>query len=158
METNKKKIRGFELVREDMRKNKVKCILLPKRSTKHSAGYDFFLPRNVSILPHDSAFVWADVKAYMQEDEVLLLHIRSSIGKRGIILSNCTGIIDSDYYSNHTNDGNIGIMLRNMTDEVVELMGGEKIMQGIFTKYLIAYNDNATEERIGGIGSTGKGN
>lgn len=33
-------------------------------------------------------------------------------------------------------------------DEVVELMGGEKIMQGIFTKYLIADNDNATEERI----------
>lgn len=28
---------GLELVREDMRKNKVKCILLPKRSTKHSA-------------------------------------------------------------------------------------------------------------------------
>lgn len=156
METNKK-IRGFELVREDMRKNKVKCILLPKRSTKNSAGYDFFLPKNVAILPHDSAFVCTDVKAYMQEDEVLLLHIRSSIGKRGIVLSNCTGIIDSDYYSNPTNDGNIGIMLRNMTDEVVELMGGEKIMQGIFTKYLIADNDNATEERIGGIGSTGKG-
>ena len=157
MKTNKK-IRGFELVREDMRKNKVKCILLPKRSTKHSAGYDFFLPKNVAILPHDSAFVWTDVKAYMQEDEVLLLHIRSSIGKRGIVLSNCTGIIDSDYYSNPTNDGDIGIMLRNMTDDVIELMGGEKIMQGIFTKYLIADNDNATEERIGGIGSTGKGN
>ena len=44
-----------------------------------------------------------------------------------------------------------------MTDEIVELMGGEKIMQGIFTKYLISDNDNATEERIGGIGSTGKG-
>ena len=93
----------------------------------------------------------------MQEDEVLQLHIRSSIGKRGIILSNCTGIIDSDYYSNPSNDGNICIMLRNMTDEIVELMGGEKIMQGIFTKYLIADNDNATEQRVGGIGSTGKG-
>ena len=50
------------------------------------------------------------------------------------------------------------ILLRNMTDDVIELMGGEKIMQGIFTKYLIADNDNATEERIGGIGSTGKWN
>ena len=73
------------------------------------------------------------------------------------VLAKALDIIDSDYYSNPTNDGNIGIMLRNMTDEVVELMGGEKIMQGIFTKYLIADNDNATEERIGGIGSTGKG-
>ena len=151
------RIRGFELVKEDAIQNKVKCILLPKRSTKNSAGYDFFLPKNVAILPHNTILLWTDVKAYMQEDEVLQLHIRSSIGKRGIILSNCTGIIDSDYYSNPSNDGNIGIMLRNMSNEIVELMGGEKIMQGIFTKYLIADNDNATEERIGGIGSTGKG-
>lgn len=152
-----KKTRGFEHVKEDMRKNKVKCILLPKRSTKFSAGYDFFLPKNIAVLPHDSIFVWTDVKAFMQEDEVLQLHIRSSVGKRGIILSNCTGIIDSDYYSNPSNDGNIGIMLRNMTDEVIELMGGEKIMQGVFMKYLVTDDDSATEERIGGIGSTGKG-
>lgn len=151
------RIRGFELVKEEARQNKVKCILLPMRSTKFSAGYDFFLPKNVAILPHNTILLWTDVKAYMQEDEVLQLHIRSSIGKRGIILSNCTGIIDSDYYSNPTNDGNIGIMLRNMTDEIVELMGGEKIMQGVFSKYLIADNDNATEQRVGGIGSTGKG-
>ena len=121
------RIRGFELVKEEARQNHVKCILLPKRSTKNSAGYDFFLPKSVAILPHCTTLLW-------------------------------TGIIDSDYYNNPTNDGNIGIMLRNMTDEVIELMGGEKIMQGIFTKYLIADNDNATEERIGGIGSTGKGN
>lgn len=151
------KIRGFELVKEEARQNHVKCILLPKRSTKNSAGYDFFLPKNVAILPHSTTLLWTDVKTYMQEDEVLQLHIRSSIGKRGIILSNCTGIIDSDYYSNPTNDGNIGIMLRNMTDDVVELMGGGKIMQGVFMKYLIADNDNATEQRVGGIGSTGKG-
>ena len=44
-----------------------------------------------------------------------------------------------------------------MTDEVIELQGGEKIMQGIFTKYLIADNDNATEQRHGGFGSTGTG-
>lgn len=151
------RIRGFELVKEEARQNKVKCILLPKRSTKNSAGYDFFLPKNIAILPHSTILLWTDVKAYMQEDEVLQLHIRSSIGKRGITLSNCTGIIDSDFYSNPSNDGNICIMLRNMTDEIVELMGGEKIMQGIFTKFLLADNDNATEERIGGIGSTGKG-
>lgn len=149
--------RGFELVRDDMRQNKVKCVLLPKRSTKNSAGYDFFLPTSVAILPHSAAFMWTDVKAYMLPDEVLQLHIRSSIGKRGIILSNCTGVVDSDYYGNPSNDGNIGICLRNMTDEVIELQGGEKIMQGIFTKYLIADNDNATEQRRGGFGSTGTG-
>lgn len=48
------RIRGFELVKEEARQNHVKCILLPKRSTKHSAGYDFFLPKNVAILPHST--------------------------------------------------------------------------------------------------------
>lgn len=48
------KIRGFELVKEEARQNHVKCILLPKRSTKNSAGYDFFLPKNVAILPHST--------------------------------------------------------------------------------------------------------
>ena len=38
--------------------------------------------------------------------------------------------------------------------QFAEILGLE---QGIFTKYLIADNDNAAEERIGGIGSTGKG-
>lgn len=153
-----KKIRGFEKISIENRKNVGinTTHKLPTRSTKASAGYDFYLPKNVALLPYSQTFVWSDVKAYMKKNEVLELHIRSSIGKKGIILSNCTGIIDSDYYNNEDNEGNIGFMLYNLTDEVIELMGGTKIMQGIFHKYLLADDDDADDERKGGIGSTGK--
>ena len=98
-----------------------------------------------------------DIKAQMEEDEVLLLFVRSSIGiKKGIVLSNGTGVIDSSYYSNPDNDGNIGVSLLNTTDEEEIIKKGERIMQGMFMKYLITDDDNTTEIRTGGYGSTGK--
>ena len=93
----------------------------------------------------------------MLEDEVLEIYPRSSLGfEKCLMLINTVGIIDSDYYSNTKNDGNIGFKLKNLTDEEVVIEAGEKIMQGIFKKYLKEDNDNTTEERNGGIGSTGK--
>lgn len=153
---NPVKIRGFEVVADEHRKHSYTDILLPKRGTKHSAGYDFYLPETVTIAPRESVLIWTDVKAYMLEDEVLKMHIRSSIGtKLGLVLKNGTGIIDSDYYSNVDNDGNIGICLKNTNhSQEVTLMKGERIAQGIFEKYLIADDDLADSEREGGFGST----
>lgn len=152
------KIRGFEFVSVENRQNKGELVdrALPKRSTANSAGYDFILPKNVSLLPHQTIMVWSDIKAYMLSGEYLQLFIRSSIGKKGLILANCTGIIDSDYYNNESNEGNIGFMLTNLTSNVIELYGGTKIVQGIFSKYLITDTDDVSEERTGGFGSTGK--
>lgn len=153
------KQRGFEFVGNKFLKDLKDCYeyRLPIRSTTTSAGYDFFAPIDYMIYPSSQAMIWTNVKAYMLPDEYLQLHIRSSIGiKKGLILSNITGIIDSDYYSNLDNDGNIGICLYNKTNQVVEIKQGEKIVQGIFTKYLIADNCNSDNERIGGIGSTGE--
>ncbi len=72
------------------------------------------------------------------------------------MLINTVGIIDSDYYSNSDNDGNIGFKLKNLTDKEVAIEAGEKIMQGVFKKYLKIDNDNVNEIRNGGIGSTDK--
>ena len=93
----------------------------------------------------------------MGEDEVLMIHPRSSIGfKKKLMLVNTTGIIDSDYYENPDNDGNIGFAFYNMSDVDVLIKAGERVLQGIFTKYLITEDDNADEVRTGGTGSTGK--
>lgn len=150
------KIRGFEVVRDEFRKNKDVKIKLPQRATKFSAGYDFYSPVSVVISPHESVLIWTDVKAYMLPDEVLLLDVRSSVGiKKGLMLSNTVGVIDSDYYNNDNNDGNIGISLRNMTDTFVEIEAGERIAQGIFVHYLVADEDvTILDERNGGIGSS----
>ena len=152
------KERGFEVVDDKFRKHPDADIQLPVRGDRRSAGYDIRIPTRVVIRPNTKVVVPTDIKAFMQDDEVLELHVRSSIGiKRGIVLSNITGIIDSSYYSNVDNDGNICLALWNTSDVDVVLEAGERVCQGIFKKYLIAGDDNyLSEERIGGIGSTGR--
>lgn len=148
------KTRGFEIVSDNHRKSQEE-IILPTRGTSKSAGYDFYSPINIQIQPNQKVCIWSDVKAYMQEGEVLLLFVRSSIGiKRGLRLSNSTGVIDSDYFSNEDNDGNIGIALHNYTDNIVTIEKGERVCQGVFVPFLVADNGNTDIERNGGIGST----
>ena len=151
---SKTKIRGFKIVSDNHRKSQEE-ITLPTRGTSKSAGYDFYSPIDIEIQPNQKVCIWSDVKAYMQEGEVLLLFVRSSIGiKRGLRLSNSTGVIDSDYFSNEDNDGNIGIALHNYTDNVVTIEKGERVCQGVFIPFLVADNGNTDIERNGGIGST----
>lgn len=152
-------VRGFEIVEDKFRKNPDCKIIMPQRGTSKSAGYDICTPVDIVIpAKGHSSTIFTDIKAYMLPDEVLCTHVRSSIGmKRGLVLANTTGIIDSDYYSNQDNDGNIGFMLRNLTDEEVVIKAGERVIQGIFSKYLVADGDEPkSEERVGGVGSTGR--
>lgn len=152
-------IRGFEIVEDKHRKYPDVEIKLPRRGTSQSAGYDLCTPVEIVVPANGySKIIFTDVKAYMLPDEVLKTYVRSSIGmKKGLILANVTGIIDSDYYSNPNNDGNIGFMLRNLTDEDVVLEAGERVIQGLFSKYLISDDDcPQSVERTGGVGSTGK--
>lgn len=153
----KNRVRGFKVVRDEFRKTEGE-VLLPRRASKHSAGYDFYLPYEVTIPPHCSTgIIPTDIKAYMQEGEVLMLYVRSSIGiKKGLTLANGTGIVDGDYYSNTDNDGNIGIALRNETDTTIILEKGERVMQGVFVNYLVTDDDNTNTERAGGFGSSGQ--
>ena len=150
-------IRGFQEVKKEFKKHG-EAVKLPTRGSKYSAGYDFYSPERIVVEPFGkSNVISTDVKAYMQEGEVLILHVRSSIGiKRGLTLSNCTGVIDKDFYSNPDNDGNICFVLQNNTDKKQVIEKGERVMQGIFMPFLIADDDEATAERLGGIGSSGK--
>lgn len=151
------KVRGFEIVEDKHRKHLDKEIHLPSRGSKSSAGYDFYTPIGFTLKPGEKIVVWTDIKAYMQEGEVLKLYVRSSIGiKKGLILANGTGIIDKDYYNNPSNNGNIGICLINISDKSVTIEKDERIAQGIFIYYLVADNGNSEKERIGGVGSTGE--
>jgi dUTP pyrophosphatase len=149
--------RGFKVVANEHRKHPEVDIQLPQRGDNRSAGYDFYLPCDVILQPGERQLVFTDVKAYMQDDEVLMLYVRSSIGvKKGIVLSNGTGIIDASYYSNKSNDGNIGVSLFNTSDKEVVLQAGERIAQGIFMNYLVADNDEVLNaQRVGGFGSSG---
>lgn len=144
-------------------------VRLPQRSTSYSAGYDFYAAEEVT-LPSiwESIFqlirkkavqpviVKTHVKAHMRTNEVLYLFNRSSNPGRGLILANGVGVVDSDYYGNKDNDGDIGFPFYNIMPWRVTIQKGQKIGQGVFSCYRRVSDDNATGKRDGGFGSTGE--
>lgn len=149
--------RGFEIITDEKRIHKNVEIQLPVRGDNRSAGYDLRTPVEIVLQPNERKLVFTDVKAYMLPNEVLEIHVRSSIGvKKGIVLSNITGIIDSSYYNNPSNEGNIGLTVWNTSDKVQIIEAQERVCQCIFKEYLVADNDIClSNERIGGFGSSG---
>ncbi|MBE6102773.1 MAG: dUTP diphosphatase [Selenomonas ruminantium] len=148
-------VRGFEIVSA----YEGKGIALPLRGTAASAGYDLSAAESVVIAPGEMAMVPTGVKAYMEPDEVLYIHIRSSLAvKRQLVLMNSVGVVDADYYNNPDNEGHIFIALWNRGKGAVTLKAGERLAQGVFMKYLLADGDTAGkgQDRQGGFGSTGK--
>lgn len=145
--------RGFEPVIDKFNKNECEP-KLPTRGTKNAMAYDFYANADYNVKPGDICKIWTDVKAYMEEDEGLIINVRSSMGGK-FMLANTQGWIDNDYYSNESNDGNIGVFLYNISDEIQYIKRGDRIAQGLFIKYLSADNGNTNTERTGGFGSTG---
>ena len=147
------RIRGFEKI------NKYKDVVfpMPVRKTKTSAGYDICVPEDVALLPGRMVMVPTGVKAYMQEDEFLGVHIRSSMAiKKGIRLVNNVGIIDADYYNNPDNEGHIMVALDIPNGKYLHFdKPTMRVCQGIFLPYFTVDGDNVQQERTGGIGSTG---
>ena len=149
--------RGFEVAKgfED------KGINLPVRKTKNSAGYDVEAAED-AVIPSfkkgmKPTLVKTGIKAYMDENEMLLLYNRSSNpGKKGLILANSVGVIDKDYYGNPDYDGHIMFAFFNIKEEDIEIKKGDVIGQAIFQKFLVTDDDVAEGERGGGFGSTNK--
>ena len=130
-------------------------VILPKRQTSQSSGYDFYLPYDVEIKKGEQVLIKTGVKVKLEEDEFLAIFIRSSMGiKKGLNLANQVGIIDSDYYGNIDNDGHIMIAIRNISDNDVLLKKHDRICQGIIMKYLVTDDDKTSSTREGGFGST----
>ncbi len=151
------KKRGFKIAKGFENKG----INLPIRKTKNAAGYDIEAAEDVVIKPFkpgdNPTLVKTGLKAYMMDDEYLMLCNRSSNPKKkGLVMANSVGIIDADYYGNTDNDGAFMFAFYNVKDEDVIIKKGEAIGQAIFMKYLITDDDNAQGVRTGGFGSTDK--
>lgn len=173
-------LRGFEVVTKYQNQG----IRIPKRATALSAGYDIEAAENITLpsiwqailanqgvneayegrpLPEanttflGSTLVPTGLKAYMPDDEYLLLANRSSNPmKRQLALPNGIGVIDADYYNNDKNEGEIFVQLINYGLEDVTIKKGERIAQGIFTPYRTIDETGTTfQKRTGGFGSSG---
>ena len=150
------KVNDKELIKYQDLFNK-EDIILPKRQTSGSCGYDFYLPHDLLLKANSNGLVYSGIKIELEDDLFLMVCIRSSLArKKGITLTNQVGIIDSDYFNNVDNDGHIIIAVTNNTNEDILLKKGERVAQGIIFNFLKTADDEALEERVGGFGSTTK--
>ena len=129
---------------------------LPVRSTRGSAGYDFFAPCDIEILPGNHCLLPTGVRCEFEEGWVLLLAPRSGLGfKYGLQLSNTIGVIDSDYaYAKNEGHINCKLVYPRKSGEIIKIPKGKAYMQGFFVPFGITYNDEAEGIRTGGLGST----
>lgn len=131
-------------------------IKIPKRASKGSAGYDFFAPYTFEIPPHSEVKIPTGIRCLMCEGYVLKVYPRSSLGfKHRMSLNNTVGIIDSDYHF-ADNEGHIFIKVFNPKDTPITIKEGDGFAQGIFVEYFLAEEEEVTQKRVGGIGSTNK--
>ncbi len=130
----------------------------PQRATVGSAGYDFYTPFDITLKPNETIKIPTGIRVKMDLNYVLKLYPRSGLGfKFRLQLNNTVGIIDSDYY-NSDNEGHIFAKITNDSNEGLDLVikKGTGFMQGIFLEYGITVDDEVTEQRNGGFGSTTK--
>ena len=144
-------------VNEEEAKVLYEDLLLPKRATKGSAGYDFYAPFSFQLSPGETIKIPTGIRVKMEENWVLKLYPRSGLGfKYRLQLNNTVGIIDSDYFYSD-NEGHIFAKITNDSNEeknlVIEKQDG--FMQGIFLEYGITMDDDVAAVRNGGFGSTG---
>jgi dUTP pyrophosphatase len=146
---------SYEGVELDTTYNDLK---LPKRATVGSAGYDFFAPFDIVLKPGETIKIPTGIRVKIEPNYVLKLYPRSGLGfKFRLQLNNTVGIIDSDYYYSD-NEGHIFAKITNDTNEgrTIEIKKGTGFMQGIFVEYAITFDDDVTDIRNGGFGSTTK--
>jgi len=168
------KIRGFEVCSEYSDKE----INLPIRKTRTSVGYDIeaaedttiptiwktiftnikiFLSGKDNYEEFKPTLIPTGLKSYFCDDEVLILANKSSFPlKKGLIMANSIGIIESDYYNNCSNEGHLMFMYYNIGFKDIVIKKGESAGQAYFQKFLVADNDKADGIRTGGFGSTTK--
>ena len=130
-------------------------IIMPKRATTMSAGYDIYSPAGVTIKAGEGITIPTGLKVKLPDGYFLILVPRSSLGMNyGISLANTVGIIDADYYNNHSNEGHIMVRLVNNGSKTCVIPRDKAICQGIILQYETIRSDRTNATRTGGIGST----
>ena len=130
---------------------------LPVYGTDGAACFDIYCLDNgvVTIQPGKSENLKTGLAFEIPEGHVMMVFSRSGHGfKNGIRLSNCTGIIDSDYR------GELNVKLQNDGKETFLISGAERVAQAMVVPFdhveFIETEDlSETERGTGGLGSTG---
>lgn len=130
--------------------------LLPTKATEGSAAFDLYAYTEAPLEPCETFKYKTGIALEIPEGSVGLIFPRSGIStKFGIRLSNCVGVIDSDYR------GEIIVALHNDGDESYMINRGDRIAQLMIVDIpKIGIEEVAelsdTKRGIGGFGSSGK--
>ena len=116
------------------------------------------MPYDLTVKKNEVVLIPTGIKVMLNSDEFLGIYIRSSLGfKYNLRMCNQVGIVDSDYYTNPSNEGHIFVKLKNEGDNDIILKKYDRYVQGIIQKYYIVDNEKEVEDiRVGGIGSSGR--
>lgn len=109
-------------------------IVLPKRASSGSAGYDFYSTIDFELKPGESIKIPTGIRCYIDEGFFLMIAPRSSMGfKCRMQLDNTAGIIDSDYY-NSDNEGHIMIKVTNdsKSNKALSVKTGDRFAREFF--------------------------
>ncbi len=128
------------------------------RQTPGSAGLDLSCMGNIIIRPGDEMMVETGLAIWIETSAIMGMIVpRSSIGRRGLVLQNTVGIIDSDY------QGQLLLALRNVGKTTIELQHMERVAQlclvqivNVTSCLVVEKFPNETARGAGGFGSTGK--
>ena len=132
----------------------------PSYANEYAAGLDIraSIDNPITIKAGEVAEVPTKLAVAIPNGCFGLVTIRSGLGfKFRLQMNNTVGIIDSDYFYSD-NEGHIFVKLTNDTNEgkTVSVAQGTGMVQGIFMQYGVTIDDDATEVRNGGFGSTTK--
>ncbi len=131
---------------------------LPVYASEQAAGMDLSacIDEDIVLNPMQKALVPTGIAVEIPENYAGMIYPRSGLAvKYGLTLSNCVGVIDSDYR------GEIKCGIINLGDKPYTITDGERIAQMVITntpQFEIETADtlNDTQRGEGGFGSTGK--
>ena len=130
----------------------------PKRATSGSAGYDIYCIEDLEIMPSEVVLVPTGIYMQIPTQYECQIRSRSSMARKGIVVLNSPGTIDSDYRDE------IKVIMKNLNSEPFKMTRGDKIAQMVFCKLPKVqmcfidqeeFEKNADTDRKGGFGSTG---
>ena len=128
----------------------------PVYATEGSAGCDLIASSPVVISPDETALVPTGLFVEIPRGYEMQVRSRSGMTlKRGLIVLNSPGTIDSDYR------GEVKVILRNMSRFSQMVEAGDAIAQGVFARaprarFVIRASLSKSTRGEGGFGSTGE--
>ena len=131
---------------------------IPAYQSEMAAAVDLQSDRGGVISPESTMIVGTGVRLNMSDNPNMaaLILPRSSLGMKGLIISNTIGLIDPDY------QGELKIGLWNRTKEELRFDAGERVAQLMFIPIMrprieyVSEFSNTTVRGENGFGSTGK--